>query len=99
MTMKTLSTILVATIGLTLATAVGAAENSALAQPVKSVFDYYMKIQTALAKESMDGVGDEATNIVKALEGAAGDVLRCVNERSKETFEGIVQTDGVVVVQ
>jgi hypothetical protein len=45
------------------------AENSALMEPVKSVYDNYLKIQTALAKDSLDGVAENANAIAKAIKG------------------------------
>ena len=67
--MKTISTTLAATVGLLFATATRATENPALMQPVKSVYDHYLKIQTSLAKDSVKGVDEEAGAIVKAVEG------------------------------
>lgn len=39
------------------------------------------------------------TQAKAAADAAEGDVLRCYNINSKQTFEGIVRKDGVVVVQ
>jgi len=46
-----------------------AAENSAMMEPVKSVYDHYLQIQGDLAKDSMDGVPDHAKAIAKAVRG------------------------------
>ncbi len=45
-----------------------AADNPALMEPVKSVFDHYLKIQTNLANDSLKGVSTEADAIVKAVQ-------------------------------
>ncbi len=45
------------------------------AAPVQSVFDNYIKVQASLAKDSLDGVADAGTSIVKALPAAAGQNL------------------------
>src|SRR4051812_26420500 len=45
------------------------ADNPALMEPVKSVFDNYLKIQTALAKDSLEGVPEKATAMAKAIKG------------------------------
>jgi len=67
--MRILNIILATTIGLLFATGGRAAENPALMQPVKSVYDHYLKIQTELAKDSLKGVAAEASAIAKAFEG------------------------------
>ncbi len=68
--MKTITTtIIAAAVGLLFATAAGAAESPALMQPVKSIYGHYLKIQTALAKDSLKNVDTEAGAIAKAVEG------------------------------
>ena len=44
-------------------------EESALMQPVKSVYDSYLKIQAELVNDSLKGVADNATAIAKAVRG------------------------------
>ncbi len=44
-----------------------AAEEKALMQPVKSVLDHYLMIQTELAKDSLKGVDEDANAIAKAV--------------------------------
>jgi hypothetical protein len=44
-------------------------DSSALMQPVKSVYDDYLKIQTELVKDSLKGVADNAAAIAKAVRG------------------------------
>jgi hypothetical protein len=44
-------------------------DDSALMEPVKSVLDHYLKIQSELAKDSVKGVDEHANAIVKAVKG------------------------------
>lgn len=44
-------------------------DNSALMEPVKSVYDSYLKIQTELVKDSLKDVSENATAIAKAVRG------------------------------
>jgi len=62
----------------TFATRLSAAEgaesataNPALTSPVKSAFDHYLKIQAALASDSLTGVAENAKAIAKAVQGEA----------------------------
>jgi Cu(I)/Ag(I) efflux system membrane fusion protein len=50
---------------------VRAADNAALPAPVKSVYDHYLKIQTALAGDSLTGVAENAQDIAAAVHGDA----------------------------
>jgi len=45
------------------------ADNPTLAQPVKSVLDHYLKIQAALAQDSIKGVDENASAIAKSVRG------------------------------
>ena len=45
------------------------AEDPALKEPVNSVYDHYLKIQSYLAKDSLKGISDEAAAISKAVKG------------------------------
>ena len=45
------------------------ANEPALMQPVKSVYDSYLKIQAELAKDSIKSVDENATAIAKAVKG------------------------------
>src|SRR6266550_5762369 len=47
------------------------AENKAdpMMEPVKSVYDHYLKIQAELAKDSLKGVDEHANAIAKAVKG------------------------------
>lgn len=67
--MKKITTVLAAAVGLLLATGARAAENPALMQPVKSVYQHYLVIQKDLAGDSLQGVDKEANAIVKAVKG------------------------------
>ena len=66
---KALMSALFAALGLLLTPAMRAAENPALMEPVKSVLDHYLKIQTELAKDSLKGVDEHANAIAKAVKG------------------------------
>src|SRR6266851_4128295 len=44
-------------------------QNGALMEPVKSVFDNYLKIESALANDSIDGVASDASAIGSAVRG------------------------------
>lgn len=51
------------------------ADDSALMEPVKSVYDNYLKIQASLTKDSVKGVSDEASAISKAVKGDSMNML------------------------
>jgi len=68
MKMKAVTAILTA-VGLLITPAVRAAGSSAMMEPVKSVYDHYVKIQTELAKDSLKGVDEHASAIAKAVKG------------------------------
>lgn len=69
MKIKTMSILLTAAASFLLNVNTHAADSPALMQPVKSVYDHYLKIQTDLANDSLKGVSDEATAIAKAVQG------------------------------
>ncbi len=69
MKLKAFTTTLLAAFGLLFITHLRAAENPALMEPVKSVLDHYLKIQTELAKDSVKGVDEHAGAIAKAVQG------------------------------
>ena len=69
MNLKSLATALLAAVGLLLNTTVRAADNPALMEPVKSVLDHYLMIQTELAKDSVKGLDEHANAIAKAVKG------------------------------
>src|SRR5438093_5229976 len=64
---KALTTALFAAIGLFFTPAIRAADSPALMQPVKSVLDHYLMIQTELAKDSLKGVDEDANAFAKAV--------------------------------
>lgn len=71
--MNITKTILFATvIGLTAIVGANAADNPALPGPAKSVYTRYLKIQTALAGDSLTGVADNAGAIAKEVQSSAG---------------------------
>ena len=67
MKLKIIRTVLLTALGLLAASNVKAANESALMEPVKSVYDHYVKIQTALASDSTKDVAANATAIAKAV--------------------------------
>ena len=69
MKIKSLVLTLLAAVGLLFNTAVRAADNPALMEPVKSVLDHYLMIQTELAKDSVKGLDEHANAIAKAVKG------------------------------
>ena len=69
MKLNTFATALAVALGLLISTVARAAESSALMEPVKSVYDHYLKIQTELAKDSIKGVDEHAKAIAKAVRG------------------------------
>jgi hypothetical protein len=64
-----LLTTLVITVGLLSGAAARGAESAALMEPVKSVYDHYLKIQAELAKDSTKGVDEHVNAIAKAVRG------------------------------
>lgn len=61
-------TILLAAAGLLFTPALRAGDNAALMEPVKSVFSHYLKIQAALADDSLTGVNTDADAIANAVQ-------------------------------
>jgi len=48
---------------------VKASDDMAMMEPVKSVYDQYLKIQAELAQDSMKGISDQAKAIAEAVKG------------------------------
>lgn len=69
MKLKSFALILLAAAGPLCNTGVRAADNPALMEPVKSVLDHYLMIQTELAKDSVKGLGEHANAIAKGVKG------------------------------
>lgn len=76
----------VAFMGLISNAAVRAAEDPALMEPVKSVYDHYLKIQTELAKDSVKGVDKHANAIVNAVKGDEMKMLSLDVAKKAETL-------------
>ena len=66
---KSIAITLLTAVGLLLNATVRAADEPALMQPVKSVLDHYLMIQTELAKDSVKGLDEHANAIAKAVKG------------------------------
>ena len=69
MKIKTIVTSMLAVAGLFLTNTSRAADNPALMEPVKSVYDHYLKIQSELAKDSVKSLDEHANAIAKAVKG------------------------------
>jgi hypothetical protein len=69
MKLTSLALTLMTAAGLLFNTAARAADDSALMEPVKSVIDHYLKIQTELTKDSIKGLDEHANAIAKAVKG------------------------------
>jgi hypothetical protein len=63
-------------------------QTSALTQPVKSVFDSYLKIESALANESAVGIGFNASVIASAVRGDSRKMLPLKVARQAEILAG-----------
>ncbi|MDE3098398.1 MAG: DUF3347 domain-containing protein [Verrucomicrobiota bacterium] len=75
MNMKTTGILLAAMAGLFLSAGASMASNMALMEPVRSVFDHYLKIQADLANDSLKGVPAEAHAIAGAVQGESMKML------------------------
>lgn len=86
MKIKTIATSVLAAVGLLLNTTVRAADEPALMQPVKSVLDHYLMIQTELAKDSVKGLDEHANAIAKAVKGDSMKMLSPDVAKQAETL-------------
>jgi len=77
---------LVAAIGLFVTTPARAAAEPALMEPVKSVLDNYLAIQTNLFTDSMKGLSEHATAIAKAVSGDSMKMLPADVTKQAETL-------------
>jgi Cu(I)/Ag(I) efflux system membrane fusion protein len=66
MNTKSLNAIIFAAVSL-FAFALHGADSPALSEPVKSVYDHYLRIQGALAQDSLKGVQDNANTIMNTV--------------------------------
>ena len=69
MKIKTITTTFLAAVGLLLSITIRAADSPVLMEPVKSVLDHYLMIQTELAKDSMKSLDEHANAIAKLIKG------------------------------
>ena len=83
---KALTTALFAAIGLFFTPAIRAADSPALMEPVKSVLDHYLMIQTELAKDSLKGIDEHANAIAKAVKGDDMKMLSADVAKQAETL-------------
>ena len=75
-----------AAVGLLFNSAARAADDSTLMEPVKSVLDHYLKIQTELAKDSLKGIDEHANAIAKAVKGDEMKMLSSDVAKQAETL-------------
>ena len=64
-------------------------KNSALMEPVKSVLDHYLMIQTELAKDSMKGLDQHANAIAKSVKG---DDMRMLSPEVAKQAEALAKS-------
>ena len=69
-----------------------AAENSALMEPVKSVYDHYLTIQTELAKDSLKGLAEQANAIGKAVKG---DTMKMLSPEVAKQAESLAKVKDI----
>ena len=86
MKLKSLTLTLVAATGLLFNASVRAADNPALMEPVKSVLDHYLMIQTELAKDSVKSLDEHANAIAKAVKGDEMKMLSLDVTKQAETL-------------
>jgi hypothetical protein len=65
------------------------ADDSALMEPVKSVLDHYLTIQTNLVKDSIQGLEEHANAIAKAVKG---DDMKMLSPDVAKQAETLAQT-------
>jgi hypothetical protein len=86
MNIKSLSITILAVMGLLLNTSVQAADSQALLEPVKSVLDHYLMIQSELARDSVKGIETHANSIAKAVKGDDMKMLSAEVAKQAETL-------------
>ena len=86
MKLTSIATTLLAVAGLLFNISVRAADEPALMQPVKSVLDHYLMIQTELAKDSVKGLDEHANAIAKAVKGDSMKMLSPDVAKQAETL-------------
>ena len=92
MKITSLATVVLAAVGLLLNPTVRAAENPALMEPVKSVLDHYLLIQTELAKDSVKGLDEHANAIAKAVKG---DDIKMLSPEVAQQAETLANAKGL----
>jgi Cu(I)/Ag(I) efflux system membrane fusion protein len=87
MNLKAVGTSMLAAASL-FAIAAQAADSSTFSEPVKSVYDNYLKIQGGLARDSIAGVKEHANAIAKAVRGDEMKKFPAVVANQAETLAG-----------
>jgi hypothetical protein len=89
MKLTSLAITLTAAIGLLFTQIARAADEPALMEPVKSVYDHYLAIQTDLAKDSIKSVDEHANAIAKAVKG---DEMKMLSPDVAKQAEALAKT-------
>src|SRR5262249_24641116 len=82
MNMKSIVVVVTAAFGLLVNPEVRAADNPALMEPVKSVYEHYLKVKPALVIDALKGVDEHASAIAKAVR--TDDMKMLPNEVAQE---------------
>jgi hypothetical protein len=90
MKFASLALTLMAAVGLFSSNAVRAADDSAITEPVKSVLDNYLKIQTELTKDSIKGLDERANAIANAVKS---DNTKLLSPEVAKQAETLAQAD------
>ncbi|MDB6129848.1 MAG: hypothetical protein JWM04_955 [Verrucomicrobiales bacterium] len=86
MKFKSFALSLLTVLGLLFTTSSHAADSQALMEPVKSVLDHYIMIQTELAKDSIKGLSSHTDAIAKAVKGDSMKMLSPDVAKQAETL-------------
>lgn len=88
MKLKILPTSLLIAFGVLAASTAQAAPKSALMEPVKSVYEHYIKIQTALASDSTKDVAANAAAMAKAIRS---DTMKMLSPKVAQQAEALAK--------
>lgn len=90
--LKIIRTVLLTALGFAAATSTPAATTSPLMEPVKSVYDRYVKIQTALAADSSKDVAANATAIARAIRS---DTMKTLSPKVAQQAEALAKASNL----
>ena len=86
MKIASIATTFLLAVSLLFTASVRAADNPALMEPVKSVLDHYLAIQSELAKDSVKGLDEHANAIANAVKGDKMKMLSTDVAKQAETL-------------